>query len=1377
MKDEPRKPLEALGDEVLEARIVAWVLGEASAFEAAELEARCAKEPEWKLFADRMRELHRLIGEDGKPVADEDWKLPEAKRRKVIDLLGVEPAVSARKARSPMKKQLIVAMAACVLATLIALPVFYPRGEFKLESASVVSYMKESAPADYGFSARSEAPASLDESRRPYPSAGTPAPSVLGFSDESVVLESRQLAEGEQRNRTRDASLEVESLARGSQLAQNGEAGRRFHPATISQGAKASPAPIERPAVTESKPQAPEALAYSFYSPADDEALVNKDAESTNSTRLNESAGVTLTDGLDRPSRFGMPLDSIASETSSEVSEELEDAASLGDLSAGQAIEIENPLIPSLGFASDLQNDYRLGGELHRVGERELDSTPLDAFFSGDGLNQSDESWGKDSYGDDVRMAEQSLAKEDETIRSNSASLGEVDKDLGELRRGLYEAEGAYQLGKYDQAKERYENVLRRDPSNLAARRGLERASAADSDYYRAGYDQARAELLMEVDEAWELAVPPDASSFESKNAPGIAGELDELDSLAAAEGRLRELQEKQASGSSGRTSAHGNDRWAFDDAKSEFETGQRLLEQLKVKLVGEEMQRRISENPVIVHAEPEGNAKKPGLFSFDRRWEAKTVLQVRPSTPSMEVSSGVVSRTDGAPSPSFFPTEFEVVKARETLDKAIDEMNLTARWGVSREEARKALGEMIDVEQIKGTDLFEIRAKAKDAGEAELIAEKVSEAYQKRRAELEGERTTQALAELRDAVKKQEESVEEKRKLLTALIRNQSLVYQGIGEGGRQAGFSAEDSAEMAASSFAELSENKILLDSQIETLQKFDDEQLMTYAAGLELPENGIKALHPRYLEAKRMLDTLKLEGLAGDHPKVEQQEAIVEKMRRDLDSGVVELRETLVAQRELAVQQLSKLTDQMAGGVIDANQLPDIEKRPEMNQNKVLDAMAEISAADEPFSTFSLHVSDASFKLAAAAMERGEVPAAESVRPEEFYNAFDYGDPAPTADEPVACAIEQCAHPVFPQRNLLRIAVRTGAEGRAESTPLNLTLLLDNSGSMEREDRANGVSQAVAGLASLLKEGDTVTVAGFSRQPRLLGDRIDGKDAATLNGLVDQTPAEGGTNLEEALILGGDLAKRQYQEGAQNRVVLFTDGAANLGDADPETLNQKIELLRNEGIAFDAAGFGADGLNDRLLERLTRNGNGRYHIVNDAEDADEGFANKLAGAFRPAAENVKVQVVFNPARVGNYKLIGFDEHRLKKEDFRDDAVDAAEMAAEEAGVALYQFEVLPDGQGEVGEVSVRFRDTSTGEMVERSWSIPYDPQAPSFDRAKPGLQLAGIAALVAEKLRGAPLSEAVDYSELRPVMGRVKAEYAGNERVAQLERMMRR
>jgi len=432
------------------------------------------------------------------------------------------------------------------------------------------------------------------------------------------------------------------------------------------------------------------------------------------------------------------------------------------------------------------------------------------------------------------------------------------------------------------------------------------------------------------------------------------------------------------------------------------------------------------------------------------------------------------------------------------------------------------------------------------------------------------------------------------------------------------------------------------------------------------------------------------------------------------------------------------------------------------------------AESAAATQPESTFSLHVGDVAFRLAHASLVRGEKPDVARIRPEEFYNAFDYGDPAPTMAEKIGARIEQAAHPFLQQRNLVRIALQVPTTGRGAGQPLRLTVLLDTSGSMERDDRAASVQRALQALIALLGSDDRITLIGFARQPRLLAEAVAGNQAGWLVEAAARTPAEGGTNLEAALKLGGELARRHQLAGAQNRLILLTDGAANLGSAEPAQLAAAIETFRQQGLAFDACGVGLQGLDDAVLEALTRKGDGRYYVLNSPDDADAGFANKLAGALRPAAENVKLQVRFNPARVGRYRLIGFEQHRLAAEDFRNDRVDAAELAAGEAAVAVYQVEALPEGTGELGEVSVRFRDAASGQMVERSWSIPYDAGAPAFDRATPSLQLAATAALLAEKLRGGAPADPIRLRDLAPVINSLRGRYAGQPRIHELATM---
>ena len=163
------------------------------------------------------------------------------------------------------------------------------------------------------------------------------------------------------------------------------------------------------------------------------------------------------------------------------------------------------------------------------------------------------------------------------------------------------------------------------------------------------------------------------------------------------------------------------------------------------------------------------------------------------------------------------------------------------------------------------------------------------------------------------------------------------------------------------------------------------------------------------------------------------------------------------------------------------------------------------------------------------------------------------------------------------------------------------------------------------------------------------------------------------------------------------------------------------------------------------------------------------------QLAGSLRPAAKNVKVQVKFNPERVTRYRLAGFEKHRLNKEDFRNDKVDAAEMAASEAGNALYQFEADPQGNGDIGEVFVRFLDTNTNQMVERSWTIHYQPGAPRLAEAAPSMQLAATAGLLAEKLKGGATAEAIILSDLSLITTQLRTNYKQDLSVQQLIQMV--
>jgi Mg-chelatase subunit ChlD/type II secretory pathway pseudopilin PulG len=433
-------------------------------------------------------------------------------------------------------------------------------------------------------------------------------------------------------------------------------------------------------------------------------------------------------------------------------------------------------------------------------------------------------------------------------------------------------------------------------------------------------------------------------------------------------------------------------------------------------------------------------------------------------------------------------------------------------------------------------------------------------------------------------------------------------------------------------------------------------------------------------------------------------------------------------------------------------------------------------EIPTSENNFSTFSLNVSDVSFKLAAASLEKGQMPDAASVRSEEFINAFDYRDPEPAAGTPIAFAYERARYPFAHNRDLLRFSLKTAAAGRQAGRPLNLVLLLDNSGSMERADRVRIIREALRVLAEQLQPQDKLSVITFARTARLWVDGAPGSEAAAVAMAASEIAPQGGTNLEDAMNLAYQTAARHYLANGINRVVLLTDGAANLGDVEPDSLKQKVEAQRQQGIALDCFGIGWEGLNDDLLEVLSRNGDGRYGFINSPEEAATDFVGQLAGALKVAASDVKVQVEFNPKRVTSYRQIGYAKHQLTKEQFRDNTVDAAEIAAQEAGNALYTVELNPAGVGPLGTVRVRYKVPGTTDYREQAWDVPYTGNSPALEQASPAMRLAASASAFSEWLVASPFAGEVTPDALLGYLNGVPEVFGADSRPKKLEWMIR-
>jgi autotransporter-associated beta strand protein len=1337
-------PLNAVGDEALEARIVAWVLGDASAFEVAELERLCDERPELLVFHRRMLALHGLLADVDADRPDPQWQLPPEKRAKVEALYHSSDEESPVKLTSahavPARKPIrvyIMRLAACILLPLVGLvsyviyAVCFPDSVFSRPIARTRFIQGMGEPhADFQISAAGGGDMSQSERlpklrggveitggskfelASPPPSlAAAPPPVVLAPTPTAAPAAPTSAPETVMRpteivkNRV-EADLSADE-SRGDSLGISGRLGGKG--AAMGGGG--------------------------IGILAQNEASGNTWSENKSKAEGRAMDAGSMDGPVTRGLRAGVGTDSSTSPDS--LLEDLKSKETDSFFANGTAA----PAKPAPALAVNGDRDWKAREII--VDKSALASSETTSTLSG-----------ADSYTGGTTVSGGTL-----NMDSDGRALGDVSRQTALFSRP--QAQPSEDLGRVAPAGETKPLGSDVPSSNY----NFSTAPGAVANGVR-GISQSG----FQTGDSMAANAPASAARAPegmTNSATGIRSESLGISQEQSARERSMSAREAGKESDWAQAKEKGNksgEKIAGDDTDSNLaaladSAGNRALGDVSGPVSS---RKKSADMPVDVER------LKQVIRNQEEKVEDKGKLLATIERSKRIVYHGKDSQAQ-----------------QEEIKTALD--------AVDYDEARKEYEESQDLLQAMKSNMpgqrlpSASRAEA-GAGRGDSVGAKLQAG--------KAEAMPADSAQLKQAIHDQEDKLEDKRKLLSTIMRTKRIVYSGDENMG------ASDARDL----YAKLEKEKTQLESQLDSLNQYDNDQLMVFASGLNLPENIIRSLYPAYLEKKRNLDAMKSSGMGDRHPQVVAAAQDVALTKKQLDEGVASLRDTLRAQADLAkarVEQADALrnntTDEKIGNGHDRVDFAEAKKeydeakrrllqlklkqagfsftqqRPVVPTGNILAAMDESAANRDPYSTFSLHVSDASFKLAKAALERGDRPDPSTVRPEEFYNAFDYGDPAPAAGEPVACTQEQSAHPVLPQRNLVRIAARVGSAGRSGAQPLVLTILLDSSGSMEREDRHAGLKNAVAQLASLLHADDRVTLVTFSRTPRLLADRLPGSQAAKLKELVGNTPSEGGTNLEEALKLGGTLAMRQKQANAQNRIVLLTDGAANLGDANPEHLAGLIHDLRQQGIAFDAAGIGADGLNDRMLEQLTRNGNGRYYVINNPEDADANFAKQLAGAFHPAAENVKVQVRFNQERVGRYKLIGFEQHRLRTEDFRNDKVDAAELAADEAGVALYQVETLPQGRGEVGEVSIRFRDASSGGMVERTWTIPYDEKAPAFDQAAPSMQLATLADLTAEKLRGSELGKVIDFQTLAGPIARVKGYYQSNARVADLVSMI--
>jgi Ca-activated chloride channel family protein len=402
--------------------------------------------------------------------------------------------------------------------------------------------------------------------------------------------------------------------------------------------------------------------------------------------------------------------------------------------------------------------------------------------------------------------------------------------------------------------------------------------------------------------------------------------------------------------------------------------------------------------------------------------------------------------------------------------------------------------------------------------------------------------------------------------------------------------------------------------------------------------------------------------------------------------------------------------------------------------------------IDTEDDHFSTFAVDVDTGSYTIMRRYVGDGYLPPDEAVRVEEYVNYFDQEYELPFESEGAfAIHLEGAPSPYGGERyHLVRVGLQ-GYEVPPEARKdVVLTFVIDVSGSMDRENRLELVKDALWLLVEELRPTDQVGIVVYGSRAHVVLEHTPVEDSRHIMRAIDRLQPEGSTNAEEGLVLGYRQASEAFDPEATNRVILCSDGVANVGRTGPNSILEQIRDYARRGIYLTTMGFGMGNYNDVLMEQLADSGDGFYAYVDTLKEAERVFVHDLTSTLQVIARDAKVQVDVNPAVVSRYRLIGYENRDVADEDFRNDEVDAGEIGVGHSVTALYELKFhteIPEQESMFEPaltVYVRYEDPDSGAVTEIVRSIARADFAPSFKETSIRFQLDAVVAEYAEILR---------------------------------------
>jgi len=440
--------------------------------------------------------------------------------------------------------------------------------------------------------------------------------------------------------------------------------------------------------------------------------------------------------------------------------------------------------------------------------------------------------------------------------------------------------------------------------------------------------------------------------------------------------------------------------------------------------------------------------------------------------------------------------------------------------------------------------------------------------------------------------------------------------------------------------------------------------------------------------------------------------------------------------------------------------------------------------VDPEDDRYATFAVDVDNASYTMARSYLERGELPPPDAIRVEEFVNSFrhDYAPPeatyladregAPSEHGTFAIHLEAAPSPFGPGLTLMRVGLKGREVDVRNRKPAVLTFVIDVSGSMGREDRLELAKRALHLLLDQMNAEDEVGIVVYGTDARTVLEPTSLRHRERIEWAIDGLRPEGATNAEAGLRQGYAMADRAFRRGSINRVILCSDGVANVGNTGAGTILSEIKAEARKGIELTAVGFGMGNYNDVLMEKLADQGDGNYYYVDDIREARRVFVENLTGTLQTIARQVKIQVEFDPGTVRRYRLLGYENRDVADRDFRNDKVDAGEVGAGHEVTALFEVKLERNPRTrDLATVRIRYEDPETGKVTEEARGLRLKDVERRLGDTDPTFRLDAAAAEFAEILRHSYWAKDGDLASVVGLAKEAERQMGGREDVEEL------